>query len=501
MVLSCEMDKPSDMKFTKLPNIIIILADDMGYGDIQAYNPESKIVTPNLNSLAQEGMRFIDAHTGSSVCTPTRYGLVTGRYAWRTRLKRGVLSGYSDHLIDTSRVTIASLLKQKGYNTAVVGKWHLGVDYPWVKAESPEKVNNLNYYAENHQVDYSQNVKNGPNSLGFDYSFIVPGSLDMSPYVYLENGKATAIPDSISPFMPFPAYTRKGEIAPDFTHQTTLDRLTEKAIKFINEKSTAADPFLLYFPLTGPHKPALVAERFVGKSGFGPYGDLVVQVDWTVGQVMQAIKKNNIEDNTIVIYTSDNGSYMYRIDEDQPDHLDDESVQGFHPSRRQSNHIWRGTKADIYDGGHRVPFIVKWPGNVEQGTINKNAICMTDIFSTIADIADVSYNEDAGPDSFSFMQSMIGPNPIERPPLIHHSVNGSFSIRHGKWKMIFSEGSGGRQKPVGKPFVKPYQLYDIENDPSESQNVIEGHPELAEILTNYLSQIRESGTSKNFKFK
>jgi len=494
------MEKPSDRQSSKLPNIIIILADDMGYGDIQAYNPESKITTPNLNSLAQEGMRFTDAHTNSAVCTPTRYGLMTGRYAWRTRLKRGVLSGYSDHLIDSSRTTIASLLKQKGYNTAVIGKWHLGVDFPWVKDETPEKVNNLNYYAENKEVDYRQIVKNGPNSLGFDYSFIVPGSLDMSPYVYLENGKATSIPDSISPFVPFPAYTRKGEIARDFTHQSALDKLTEKAIDFINDNSLEEDPFLLYFPLTGPHKPALVAERFVGKSGFGPYGDLVMQVDWTVGAVIQAIKKNGIEENTMVIYTSDNGSYMYRIDEDQPDHIDDNSVQGFHPSRRQSNYIWRGTKTDIYDGGHRIPFIVKWPGKVKEGTVNGNAICITDIFSTIAEIAGLEYSEEAGEDSFSLVQTILATKTHKRPPLIHHSANGTFSIRHGKWKMIFSNGSGGRQKPVGKPFLKPYQLYEIEKDPSESQNVIEDHPEVAEILTNYLEQIRNTGTSKNFIF-
>ena len=299
------------------PNIILILADDMGFGDIQAYNIDSKIKTPNLNSLAEEGMIFTDAHTNSSVCTPTRYGLLTGRYAWRTRLKKHVLSGYSDHLIDPSRTTIASMLKKQGYNTGVVGKWHLGLDYPWISGSAPEGFNGLNYCAED-EIDYTKPVKNGPNDLGFDYSFLVPGSLDMSPYVYIENGLATAIPDSISPRVEFPAYTRRGEIAPDFTHESALDKLTEKAVSFIHKHAEKEDPFFLYFPLTGPHKPALTPERFKGKSGFGPYGDLVMQVDWTVGQVLKALEKANVKENTLVVYTSDNGSYMYRIDPDSP---------------------------------------------------------------------------------------------------------------------------------------------------------------------------------------
>jgi len=493
-LFSCEEKEESSS-----PNIIIILADDMGYGDIQTYNPSSNIATPNLNNLAEEGIKFMDAHTNSSVCTPTRYGLVTGRYAWRTRLKKHVLSGYSNHLIDTGRATIASMLKQKGYNTAVVGKWHLGVDYPWKSGNPPEGVNGLNYCAED-EIDYTQAVENGPNELGFDYSFLVPGSLDMSPYVYLENGKATAIPDSISPRVPFPAYTRHGEIAPDFTHKTALDKLTEKAVRFIDNQAKKDNPFMLYFPLTAPHKPALVAERFVGKSGYGPYGDLVMQVDWTVGQVLNAIKKNGIEDNTIVIYTSDNGSYMYRIDEDLPDHVDDEKVQGFHEKRRQSNFIWRGTKADIYDGGHRVPFIVRWPGMIKKGTSNNATICLTDVFATIAEIVGIESADDAGPDSFSFLPLLKGDEDHLRPPVIHHSVNGTFSIRHGMWKMIFSDGSGGRQKPISKPFNEPYQLYNMEQDPSETENVINENTDVAEILTKYLDEIRESGSSKDFIF-
>jgi len=497
--LSCTGVDKKKGKDSVRPNIVIILADDMGFGDIEAYNPSSKIPTPNLNTLAEEGMKFSDAHTGSSVCSPTRYGLLTGRYAWRTRLKSGVLSGYSNHLIDSGQVTIPGLLKQVGYHTAVVGKWHLGVDFPWIKGEPPQDVDNLNYCAEN-EIDYTKPVLNGPASVGFDYSYIVPGSLDMSPYVYLENGKATALPDSVSPLVPFPAFTRRGEIAPDFVHQTALDHLAEKAISFINEKAKSDNPFFLYFPLTGPHKPALPAKRFVGKSRHGPYGDLVIQVDWTVGEVLRALKDNGIEKNTLVIYTSDNGSYMFRIDENEPDHVDDDKVQGFHVSRRQSNFIWRGTKADIYDGGHRVPFIVRWPDNVEMQSTSTGTICLTDILATLAEINGVEIKESIGPDSFSFLSLLKGEGDFRRPPVIHHSVNGTFSVRTGKWKMIFASGSGGRQQPVGKPFQKPFQLYDVEKDPIEAENLIERQEEVANILTGYLGQIRDQGTSKNIKF-
>ena len=487
---SCKKINSSNQQIAKQPNIIIILADDMGYGDVESFNPASDIPTPNINLLAAEGMKFTDAHTNSSVCTPTRYGLLTGRYAWRTRLKNGVLSGYSDHLIDTNRLTIASLLKQKGYQTAAIGKWHLGLDYPWINGVAPEGVDDLNYCAEG-EIDYSKAVSNGPSQLGFDYSFLVPGSLDMSPYVFLENEHVTAIPDSVSPFVSFPAYTRRGEIAPDFIHQEALDKLTEKAVIFIENQAKKDHPFLLYFPLTGPHKPALPAARFTGKSGYGPYGDLVMQVDWTVGEILKTVDNVEIAENTIVFFTSDNGSYMYRIDEDQPDHVDDATVQGFHPSRRQANLIWRGTKADIYDGGHRIPFIVRWPGKIQAGTSNKNVICMTDIFATIAEITGVTYTENAGEDSFSFYPSLLNGSTLERAPVIHHSVNGTFSIRSGRWKMIFADGSGGRQQPVGEPFKKPYQLYDVEHDPSEKVNLIENHPEIAERLSQKFEEIRK----------
>ncbi len=390
-----------------MPNIIIILADDMGYGDIEAYNPDSKIPTPHLNTLAQEGMMFMDAHTNSAVCTPTRYGILTGRYAWRTRLKKGVLGGYSTHLIDPGRTTIAGMLKQKGYHTGVVGKWHLGVDFPWIASKPPAEAEKLLYYPDTTNIDYTKPVKNGPNSIGFDYSFIIPGSLDMGPYIFLENGKASAIPDSICPRVPFPAYRRKGEIAPDFIHDEALDKLTRKAVAYIRVRAMKNEPFLLYFPLTAPHKPALPAKRFAGKSGFGPYGDMILQIDWTVGEILKTLKETGMEDNTFVLYTSDNGSYMFRINDDKPDHVDNERAQGYHVDRRQANYIWRGTKADIYEAGHRVPFIVKWHRRIEKGSKSSTTICTTDILATLAEITGMEKPQGAGPDSYSFAPLLL----------------------------------------------------------------------------------------------
>ena len=474
------------------PNIVLILADDMGYGDIQAYNSSSALATPNLDYLASQGMRFTDAHSGSSVCTPTRYGLMTGSYAWRTRLKKGVLSGYSQHLIEPGQLTLASLLKGKGYHTGVVGKWHLGVDFPWTTDTLPQQVDNLNYYLKDLSlIDYTQPVKNGANDLGFDYSFLVPGSLDMSPYVYLENGKATAIPDSISPLRRFPDFVRQGEIAPDFTHESCLDRLTEKATGFITEHAQSENPFFLYFPLTGPHKPALAAPRFKGKSGIGPYGDLVMQVDWTVGEVLNTLRDQGVEENTLVIYTSDNGSYMYRISEDDPAHIQDSTVQGFHVSTHQSNYHWRGTKADIWEAGHRVPFLVRWPGRVAPGSTQDATICLTDVMATFTEIIEEELPEGEALDSESILPLLTGEGNFERAPVVHHSVAGMFSLRHENWKLVFGNGSGGRQQPRGKPFEAPFQLFNLANDPEEKQDVSEEEPEVMERLKGMLEEIRE----------
>ncbi|MCM8530736.1 MAG: sulfatase-like hydrolase/transferase, partial [Lentisphaeraceae bacterium] len=289
------------------PNVIVILADDMGSGDVQALNPASVIPTPHLNSLSEEGVTFTNAHTGSAVCTPTRYGLITGRYCWRSRLKRGVLNGYSKHLIDPNRFTIADLFKSKGYKTAMIGKWHLGMDLP-LKGKN--------------ELDLNGTVKNGPCENGFDEFWGITASLDFPPYVFIENDKIDATKVENRPASGFPAYWRAGETDVNFVHEKVCDQLTERVKKYIAAKAASKEEFFLYMPLPSPHKPTHPAKRFIGKSGIGLYGDYVIQTDWMVGEVMKAVKAAGIDENTMIIYTSDNGSYMYRLDSVEcPDQL------------------------------------------------------------------------------------------------------------------------------------------------------------------------------------
>jgi len=482
---SCRSLSGGPARSKKKPNIVFIMADDMGYGDIQALNPESRIPTPHFNKLAKEGMIFTDAHSGAAVCTPTRYGVVTGRYSWRSRLKRGVLNGYSSHLIDPERLTVADVLKQAGYHTACIGKWHLGMDLPVTKKDGKQA------------IDHTQKIENGPNALGFDYFFGVTASLDMPPYAFVENqrfvGPVTAHYDRTD----FPNYSRAGLMAADFSHERALDQLTQKAVGYIEARSREKEPFFLYFPLTAPHKPCLPAERFRGKTDLGPYGDFVTQVDWVVGQIDDALKASGLTENTLLIYTSDNGSYMYRWREGEPDHIEKPSVQGFHPQKHQANYIWRGTKADIWEAGHHVPYLVRWPGVVRPGTTCAETICLTDLTATCAEVAGFALPTEAAEDSFSIVPLLKGEGwPVPRAPVVHHSGSGMFALRQGKWKMVFGNGSGGRENPKGKPFQKPYFLFDMEKDPSETTNVIDEYPLVAQRLTESLERIRTTGRSR-----
>ena len=460
----------------KQPNIVIILADDMGYGDVQALNPNSKIPTPSLNLLAEEGVTFTDAHTPSAVCTPTRYGLLTGRYCWRSRLKRGVQNGYGLPLIETSRPTIASVLKENGYRTGIVGKWHLGLGFQ----KSSEN-----------EFDFSKPLNYSPNDVGFDYSYIIPASLDFPPYIYVENNQITEFPSIKEPASPFPSYWREGERSPNFVMDETLDVLLEKATSFLEESAQQENPFLLYFPLTAPHKPVYPHQRFRGKTNLGVYGDFVYQVDWTVGEVLKKLDELKMAENTIVIYTSDNGSYMRRVAAGEPDLLVDETIQAFSEVNHTANYVFRGTKADIWEAGHRVPFFIRWPHYFEAGKTIKNTICLTDIFATLSDIINYTAPNGSGEDSYSFYELLKNNDEkYARAPVIHHSGNGMFAIRKGDWKLVLGNGSGGREQPKGDAFVKPYQLFNLTKDISEKNNVIETFPEIAAELENNCLEIK-----------
>lgn len=448
-----------------LPNIIYILCDDLGYGDIKCLNGGGKIPTPNVDKLAAEGMVFTDAHSGSSVCTPTRYGVLTGRYCWRTSLQSGVLGGFSPPLIDRQRMTVATLLKQKGYRTACIGKWHLGMDIP----------------------KDSANVKvgEGPTTRGFDYYYGISASLDMPPFAFIEDDHFTQAPTAKK------TWVRQGPAAPDFEAVEVLPSLTRKTVDYIDSNAGAAKsgkPFFIYLPLNSPHAPILPIKKWQGMSGLGTYADFVMQTDSSVGEIMAALDRNGLAGNTLLIFTSDNGcSPVANIGELEK--------KGHHP-----NYIFRGHKADIWDGGHRIPFICRWPGKIKPGTRSDQLICLTDLMATCAAIVDAKLPPNAGEDSVSILAALTGSDkePL-REAVVHHSISGRFSIRQGKWKLELCGGSGGWSQPddgaaraKGLPEV---QLYDMSRDVVEKVNVQDKNANVVEQLTRLLEKYVAEGRS------
>ena len=457
------------------PNIIYILADDMGYGDVSCLNENSRIHTTHLDQLAAEGLIFRDAHASSAVCTPSRYSILTGRYNWRSWLKQGVNFGYDRALIEPGRMTVASLLKQHGYKTACFGKWHLGWTWP-KNGAAPEDVN------------FSQPIQDGPTSVGFETFFGISASLDMPPYVYVENDRPTAVPDRIIPESEGKAFWREGPIAPDFKHEEVLPELTRRALAWMESCADQNAPFFLYFPLPAPHTPILPLAQFRGKSGTNAYGDFCLQVDDIVGQIMNTLDRRGLKDDTIVIFASDNGcSPMADFEE--------LARVGHKPS-----YVFRGHKADIYEGGHRIPLLVRWPARIRPGIKTDETVCLIDLLATCADILGSELPEDAGEDSVSNLAVWTGA-PLDgslREATVHHSIDGSFSIRKGKWKLEMCPGSGGWSYPrPGKECegLPPIQLYDLSADIGERRNVYHEHPETVAELKLLLTRYVENGRS------
>lgn len=474
-------------KKEKRPNIIYVLADDLGYGDISIYNPGGKIKTPNLDALGAAGMIFTDAHTSSAVCTPTRYGIITGRYNWRSPLKSSVLTGNSKALIPKSRTTVASLLKKEGYETAFIGKWHLGWDWA---LKDPGKDSGEGWNAKDFDnIDFSKKVKNSPKTLGFKYSYGHSGSLDMAPYVYVENEMPTMVPDTVTESKDKYGWWRKGPTADDFVFDDVTPNFFRKSFSYIKEKSKGKSPFFLYLPLPSPHTPILPTEEWQGKSNLNPYGDFMMMIDDYMGQLLAVVKEAGIEENTMIIFTSDNGCSPAA-------NIADMKSKGHNP-----NGIFRGHKADIFEGGHRVPFMVKWPAKIKTGSQSDKTICTTDLLATCADIVDVELADDEGEDSFSFLPLLTDSKTEEykREATVHHSINGSFAIRKGNWKMIFCPGSGGwsAPKPNSKKIadLPKFQLYDLNKDPKEEHNLYGQFHEIESDLTRLMVSYIENGRS------
>jgi len=453
-----------------LPNIVYVLADDLGWGDLGCYNAESAVPTPNANRFAAQSIRFTDMHSPSAVCTPTRYGILTGRYCWRSSLKSGVLWGYSPNLIEPGRMTVPSMLKSRGYYTAGIGKWHLGL-------------------GDTEKTDYDRPLHPNPTDHGFDYYFGIPASLDMDPYLYFENDRVVEKPSSHTDGKNSPrgVFWRGGGIAPHFQIEDVLPTLTDRATKLIHERAAKPpQPFFLYLALTAPHTPWVPKPEFQGRSKAGIYGDFVAQVDATLGRVLQALDETKLAENTLVVFTSDNGADWKPEDKARYAH--------------RANANWRGEKADIWDAGHRIPFLARWPGKIKPGTVSDELGCLTDLMGTTAAITGAAVRNDAGEDSYNLLPALTGKRgkPI-REAVVHHSSLGMFSIRQGEWKLESGLGSGGFSAPTHidpKPGGPQGQLYHLGKDPTEADNVWLQHPEVVARLTALLEKYQGQGYSR-----
>lgn len=480
ILFSCKAEKESVK-----PNVIYILADDLGIGDVSAYNENSKIHTPNIDQLAAEGVQFTDAHTSSSVCTPTRYGILTGRYNWRTSLKKGVVSGYSKSLIKQETTTVAEFLKDNGYATAYIGKWHLGWDWTIEKTDSFD-IDNLKARPT---VDFSQPIKNGPNSHGFDYSYGFCGSLDMPPYVWVENGAATMEPTEITVGEKGQGKWREGLTSANFSHKEALPQITERTVKYIEENANKEKPFFLYMPLPAPHTPILPTKEFKGKSKLdNPYADFVLMVDWVVGEVIKALEENGISENTLIVFTSDNGCSPAA-------NYKQLKSKGHNPS-----YVYRGFKSDIFEGGHRVPYIMTWKNNI-QPKESDQLVCTTDFFATVADLLGVGYSDEVAVDSYSHLTEN---ETTSRKSIVHHSVQGEFAYRKGDYKVNFCPGSGGWSYPNSNAkkvynSLPKVQLYNLKEDVAEQKNLESQYPALVKEYRSDLLKIINDGRSTKGK--
>jgi arylsulfatase A-like enzyme len=484
------------------PNIVVILADDWGVGDVKFYGGKrSKIDTPHMDKLAKQGMAFTDAHSSSAVCTPTRYSLLTGRYNWRSRLKSSVLFGFSPPLIETERQTVASMLGKAGYHTACIGKWHLGMNMPTTdgkpadsKARTPEELETKC------NVDWKGKITGGPTDLGFDHFYGISASLDMPPYIWIEDDRFVGECTTIKSFK------RRGPAHKDFQADEVLSTLTKRASAYVTEQAKTQEPFFLYLPLNSPHTPIAPSEAFKGKSGLGKYADFVMETDWAIGEVIQAVEKAGIADDTLIIVTADNGTSGASLKGMTKNMSVFTTDQGLSQdmSKHYSSSIYRGQKADIFEGGHRVPFVARWDDRIKAGSESDQTICLVDLFATMADLVGADYDDESAEDSVSILLALKGTasKPI-RKAVVHHSFNGSFALRQGRWKLAFCPGSGSWNPPAPKTFKQDpkswVQLYDLDADASEQNNLAIENPEIVKRMTQLMQKYIDQGRSTTGK--
>lgn len=469
---------PLPLRAAPPPNILLILADDMGVGDVSALNPGCKWRTPSIDRLAREGRVFTDAHSASGVCTPSRYALLTGRYAWRGRLKANVLNGYDPALIEPGRITLARLLHDAGYATAMVGKWHLGLDWP---RRSTNQVD----------VDYARPFTGGPLDHGFDRFHGISASLDMPPYVHLVDRRVPTPPNGTITNSPGLKLWRAGAIAPDFRHDAIQGHFFDTARDFVRQRASATDgkPFFLYLALASPHTPILPSPAYQGRSKTNPYGDFMLELDDALGQLLAELDRTGLATNTLVVFTSDNG-FAPAADWNALRRL------GHDPSNGR-----RGHKADLFEGGHRVPFIARWPGRIPANTRCHATVGHVDLLRTFAALVEKTLPAHVGEDSGNILKALLGADaPAEgRTVLVSQSSNGSFAIRDGPWKLLLAPDSGGWSPPKpGSPesaALPRFQLYQLETDPAEQVNVAAAHPEVVSRMASTLRDAMKAGRS------
>ncbi|MFA6562018.1 MAG: arylsulfatase [Verrucomicrobiia bacterium] len=463
------------------PNIVFILGDDMGIGDFGCYNAGSKTPTPAVDRLAREGVRFTDAHSGSAVCSPTRYGILTGRYAWRTRLKRGVLVPYDPPLIEAGRLTVPSLLRQHGYATACIGKWHLGWQWPRPDTNKPP--------------DFTQPIAEGPTTRGFDYYFgtDVP---NYPPYCFIENDRTVGQPTAQKAEQNLDG--RPGPMLPGWKFDEILPTLARRATDYIGQRAAAGKPFFLYFTLTSPHEPVAPSARFRGKSGISAIADFIMETDWAVGEVLAALDRHKLAGNTLVFFAADNGHSPYT------------DMQSLIKAGHKPSGPLRGYKGDIYEGGHRVPLVARWPGKTPAGRVCDETVCHGDLMATVAAILSAKLPDDVAEDSFNILPALLGEK--RDAPLrlftIHHSGNGIFAIREGPWKLIppqtlaaplrVARAAKAAKAKAAKPGVVniPGQLYNLDDDLAETKNLYAEKPDLVKKMSALLKRAQEKGRSR-----
>ncbi len=479
-----------------LPNILLILADDLGYGDVGCYNDQSKVPTPHLDRLASEGLRFTDAHSPSTVCTPTRYSLLTGRMAFRNGM-RGVFTGAGGPcLIEENRITLPSLLQDQGYVTALIGKWHVGMTFFDRQGEAIHE-NGLEAVK---RIDWNRTIPDGPVHRGFDHFFGTAccPTTDWL-YAYIENDRIPVPPTRIVDRTPLPKHpysrdNRPGLIAPDFDLEEVDVLFLEKSVRFLEDhvRQRPERPFFLFHSAQAVHLPSFPGEAFKGKTDAGPHGDFIFEFDYIVGELLKTLRRLDLADNTLVIVTSDNGP----------------EVTSIYHMRQTFDHDgarpWRGVKRDNWEGGHRVPLIMRWPGRIPNGTQTDQTVCLTDLMATCAELTDFQLPRNAGEDSISLVPLFTNPDTPVRTWTLHQTISLALAIRKGQWKYLDHRGSGGNNytRRQLSPFAleetepdAPGQLYDLEKDPGETTNLYFRHPEIVAAMKNQLEEFRRTGRS------